>query len=171
MTLSATARIPVQYSRRAAGHISSAYRAPRVSFVPGKKPRSSYAKRLGITYQKKVEVRLCTELSRVELQPHFRFVSGGVAQSAFPDAMIDLGSSIVLIEIKLKHTYDAWAQLTRLYLPILKYMYPGTPIRRLEICKNYDPAIILPEPFDLIQDLGEWIAKPRNSYGVLIWGR
>lgn len=165
--------LPVQYSKRSAmGGLSAAFRAPPINFSHFACRRSSYAKRLGIAYQKKVEVFLTLELPKVEFQPHFRFSRvGREAESCFPDAIIDRGSSIVIVEIKLRHTYDAYAQLTRLYSPVVSKIYEGSEIRRLEICKQYDPAVKLPEPVDLITDLNEWLMRDKPNYGVYIWGK
>lgn len=162
--------LPIQYSKRSASGLTAAFRAPGVKFP--QQPKMSYAKKLGIKYQRKVEIMLRMEFPKIEFQPHFRFSrQGRPPESCFPDAIIDEGSRVTIIEIKYRHTYDAYAQLTYLYSPVVGRVYEGAEIRRLEICKNYDTAVKLPEEKDAFFNLQEWIMKPKVNYGVLIWGR
>jgi hypothetical protein len=162
--------LPVKYSKRSASGLTAAFRAPGVKFPQDRK--MSYAKRQGLKYQKKVEIFLRASLSKIEFQPHFRFsVSRRPPESCFPDCIIDEGSRVTIIEIKYRHTYDAYAQLTFLYAPVVGRVYDGAEIRRLEICKQFDTAVRLPEATDVFYNLEEWLARPKVNYGVLIWGR
>jgi hypothetical protein len=160
--------LPLQYATRTALSCSEAYRAPNI--LRPQVGRKSYAKKLGLRFEKKVSTALAGRY-KVELQPHYRFLQGEKLQSAFPDVLLHLPDAIVIAECKLRHTYDAWNQLTNLYLPILRKAHPGVALRRLEIVRNYDPSVRLPEPADVTFDLDGWLRDPKESYGVLIWGR
>jgi hypothetical protein len=162
--------LPIQYSKRTSSGLTAAFRSSDVRFP--QQPRLSYAKKLGIKYQRQVEIMLRASLKSIEFQPHFRFSrKNRPMESCFPDAIIDEGTRVTIVEIKYRHTYDAYAQLTNLYLPIIKHVYDGAEIRRLEICKNYDTSVQLPEEKDAFFNLEEWMKKPKVNYGVLIWGR
>ena len=80
------------------------------------------------------------------VEPCFRFSNGHRSRFCFPDALLLLPalSFDLLIEIKTRHTYDAWHQLRRLYEPVVTKA-TGREVKLLEIVKNYDPAIALPE--------------------------
>ncbi len=165
--------VPLQhYKRTISGPVLSAFRSQQPA-PPAFRGRS-YAKNLGIKFQKQIEVALRATLEHVEFQPHFRFENGrGAYESIFPDALIPATDHTTIVEIKLRHSYDGWSQLTRCYLPVVECVYPGRRLRRLEICKNYDPQIKLPEPTDVLgpEELESWLESPSRNYGILIWGR
>lgn len=58
---------------------------------------------------------------------------------------------IIICEIKLRHTPQAWYQLYEVYKPVLQKMFPGHlwSIRCMEICKWYDVATAFPAPHQL----------------------
>lgn len=83
-----------------------------------------------------------------------------------PDGLLKIGSDLVIIEIKLRHTERAWWQLSRLYLPVLTQLVrPGTKIFRAEICRSYDPQEVFPD-HDTVSSLHK---LPLNRVGVLTW--
>lgn len=166
--------LPIQHSRRTApaGSIVSAFRAPAISFVHPKHKKVSAAKKLGIAFEKRAYRWLRFEIEKFEAQPHFRFqLAGHSPESCFPDALITRGNVVTIVEIKLRHTYDGYFQLTRLYYPVVQHAFRGCEVRRLEIVKSYDPGVTLPEQVDVVGDLRAWLASPRVNYGILILGR
>lgn len=54
-----------------------------------------------------------------------------------------------LVEIKYRHTADAWWQLWRLYLPVIRVLLPEYSYACLEICKWFDPQTAFPEALAL----------------------
>lgn len=55
---------------------------------------------------------------------------------AQPDAYILTEKFIWLLEIKRTQTSLAGAQMRYLYEPLLKFLYPGLPIIKVQVCKN-----------------------------------
>lgn len=54
--------------------------------------------------------------------------------------------TIVIVEFKLRHTSEAYYQLTQLYAPVLSHLFPR-PLWRLGLCEVvrwYDPSTIFP---------------------------
>lgn len=76
--------------------------------------------------------------------------------------------SIIVVEVKLKHTADAFWQVERLYLPILSKVFEGRKwrFRKLEVVKWFDPASYFPCDPQLVQDPE---LTPRTGMGVHIW--
>lgn len=74
-----------------------------------------------------------------------------------------------LIEIKLRHSGDAWWQLNRFYRPIVDRAFGGAfELHHLEIVQNYDPRVRLPNPQSVLLDLDEvWGLRP-HFHPVLI---
>ncbi len=162
---------PLQHSLRSATLVNSAWRAPPFEF-PKPKGKLTAAKAAGIRYQKKAEARLLESFPKAQLQPHFKFSTPSGTESCFPDALIDLGTTVVIVEIKLRHTYDGWFQLTHLYLPVLSKVYQGATFLRLEVCKNYDPLVCLPEEYELTVDPLKWVeSSSRKSFAIAVWGK
>lgn len=168
----ASAKLPLGYNRTAAGNITEAYKAPSTPYRGAAfNPKSVAAKR-GLKFEQKASKALC-ELQlniEVEKQPHFRFVLNGVPQSIYPDALVTcrIHDILTIVEIKYNHTYDGWNQLTNLYAPVLSRVYAPRPIRRLEIVKQFNPGVRLPEQVKQVLDLNEWLESDNLDYGVHI---
>jgi len=77
--------------------------------------------------------------------------------------------TITICEMKLRHTFDSWYQLKFLYGPVVKKAFPGWQIRKLEICKTYEPGLEFPEPFVIVQEF-EKFNSAGAELGVWIWG-
>jgi len=74
--------------------------------------------------------------------------------------------TITIVEIKLKHTSEAYHQVKNLYAPILKAIFPRWQLRAVEMVKWYDGTEYFPAEYTMIDDLG---LPPRNGFGVHIW--
>lgn len=65
-----------------------------------------------------------------------------------PDGLlVDLHQGmVILIEIKYRHTADAWWGLWKLYRPVMEMLLPNTlwQYRCLELVKWYDPSTVFP---------------------------
>jgi len=92
--------------------------------------------------------------------------------TAIPDGLLlsEDRRILLIIELKLRHSTDAWFQLNRFYLPILRRAI-GTSLvlRTLEICRYYDPGVRLPEEKKLLLGVEEAFRLERGIHPVLIW--
>ena len=75
---------------------------------------------------------------------------------------------IVIIEIKLRHTSDAWWQLRHLYEPVVRKLFGDTQWRYglVEIVRWFDPAVPFPEKFQKLKTISH--IQP-GRLGVHIW--
>jgi hypothetical protein len=89
-----------------------------------------------------------------------------------PDGLIiDARAGIVyLIEVKLKHCPEAYWQMRRLYLPLLRYLFPPSlwEIRCCEVVRWYDCDVRWPEPHVLREKI---LDTPRDTISVHIYNR
>lgn len=94
---------------------------------------------------------------RNELKPRFCQTDGLLFNAAT--------GTLVVCEVKLRHTSDAFFQLDRLYQPVLAKAFPQFKIACLEITRWYDPAI----PFPVVPQLvPNELQAPVNAFGVRI---
>ena len=91
---------------------------------------------------------------------------------AIPDGLLLSGDgrSLLCIEIKLRHSSDAWFQLNRFYLPILRRVV-GNSLRLFgaEICLHYDPAARVPVEKTIVSKLEDAFKADPKMHCVLLW--
>lgn len=87
-----------------------------------------------------------------------------------PDGLLVDKDEVVVVEIKLRHTMDAWFQLRQLYEPVIKKALRRERIRLVEVCKWYVPETKFPEKYEPVQTMEEFLGS-REEFGVVIWGR
>lgn len=131
------------------------------------------AQRAGLRYEAKVIKHLS------ELLPHFIshlpfiFYSDGVRERCIPDGLAFSEASypqLTVIEIKHRHTADAWFQLNNLYLPVVRKAFPRHKLKLLEVCTCFDPDISIPAVVTQVDDLREWVNEmPTGEFGVYSW--
>ena len=63
---------------------------------------------------------------------------------AIPDGILRLDGTVIVIEVKLCHTVAVWPQLMERYAPLVRVLTPGAPLRTVEVCRSYDPAVNVP---------------------------
>lgn len=128
----------------------------------------SYSQKAGIAYEERVhDVLSAIYGSAYRVTPSILFQESRRLRRAIPDGLLHLGTTLVLIEVKLSHTEKAWWQLRRLYGPLCAALaVPGTTIQYAEICRSYDPEVAFPEPHDVVTSLHK---LPLNRVGVLQW--
>lgn len=51
---------------------------------------------------------------------------------------------LTIIEAKIKHCIEAYVQLERLYLPVVRKRFPGWNVATCEVVKWFDPATDFP---------------------------
>lgn len=77
-------------------------------------------------------------------------------------AVNETREEILLVEIKLTRVARAWWQLNELYVPMLRFLYPGYAIACVEIASRVE-LIVTPGEVSVIHSLGD--AKPgRTSF-------
>jgi hypothetical protein len=87
-----------------------------------------------------------------------------------PDGLIFLRDRVAIVEVKLTHVPDAWWQLRRLYEPVVKRIFPSRRLTLIEVCRYFDPFVMMPEHIGMLQSLPE-IATEERSEPIkgLIW--
>lgn len=149
----------------------------RIEFGPAANlppPRHAAAK-LGVRFEKKV----CAALRRVHGDAFldglpFSFQTCNKRGRAVPDGLLfsQTERAVVLIEIKLRHTGDAWWQLERFYQPIVCEAFRLFQVIPLEICKYFDPSVRLPKPTAFVSCAEEALSIRSEAYHpVLIWSQ
>ena len=87
-----------------------------------------------------------------------------------PDFLLETPDAILLCEIKLSHTLDAFWQLEHLYGPVVSQLFPEKLLRKIEITRSFDPAILFPKPMRLFFSFEQILRTPGNSaIEVLQW--
>ena len=138
-----------------------------------KRSRSTEAQAAGIRYERKAQAYLCTTFPHHYIAgPWFSYQRGDEAKRIWcqPDGLlIDIKVGyICLIEIKLRHTSDAWWQTRHLYLPVIKSLFGEETWRYgiIEVVRWYDPDIQFPERYKLVPELNRVCPE---KFGVHIW--
>lgn len=160
---------PPVYLRLPQGEISHA--SPASNPFAGRRSHRSGAQKAGLAYQKRVGAWLTASVgaSSVLAGSWYSYTDcsnrRGYCQ---PDFILSHEfETLVVVEAKLRWTADAWWQLTKLYLPVLRSVHRGLPsLLRLTVCRSYDPAIRIEEPVNLIDTLGE--VRP-DAFNVMVW--
>lgn len=139
------------------------------------------AARMGLRFEKKVVEALCQRYSTsFATGVPFSFMEVSRAGSysrpstAIPDGLLlgPDGRSLCIVEIKLRHTGDAWFQLNQFYLPIVRAAIRGAfHLRTLEICANYDPGIKFPGGTAILDSIDEVWTVPAQRHPVFLWDR
>ncbi len=163
--------MPAAY-RRKAGNVMTAQLLDYALHSGKKKGKLSPAQKAGLAYEKKVLAHLLLDLDDCQFHPALKFSSRqGFYEYCIPDAIAwnDRRDILTVIEIKSRHTRDAWMQLNNLYLPVVRAIWPQKHINLLEICRDYEPGNVLPGASVLVEDVSMWIEKAQQKYGVLPW--
>jgi len=139
-------------------------------------PRLKGAARRGINYERNVHRHLGQYFSPERQGPlyisgrwiAFRTRLGPEWRWAQPDGLlIDYANNlIVIIEIKLSHTQNAWWGLRRLYEPLIRFIFGDQwNYAVCEVTRWYDPAVAWPEKYTFIRDPS---MLRRNEFGVMM---
>lgn len=108
----------------------------------------------GLRFEARVTAALHSAFpARFVSQLPFSFQTNSKRGRAIPDGILlsQRERAACIIEIKARHTSDAWWQLERFYAPIIREALPGFRICLLEICGVYDPAVKLPKAAALLE--------------------
>lgn len=179
--LSASGTLPLTARGPSVGQGFRAPRPPRGIYLPQGTPSNvslggilppsggrTVVQRLGLAYEQKVQdVLAAIYADRFVCDMPILFEDRRGLHRCIPDGILRLdATSIVIIEVKLRHTSRAWWQLERLYCPVIRALVgPAARIFRAEICRSYDPD----EEFGA-HSLCESLHKlPISQPGVLQW--
>lgn len=126
----------------------------------------------GIRYERKAQAYL------QELYPDtyvaspwlmFRMAYEPLLRWCQPDGLlfdIERGE-ITIVEIKLRHMKEAYTQITGIYHPVLRSIFPiPWTFRHLEVTRFYDPAVPFPARIQLVSDP---MLTPKSVFGVHIY--
>ena len=145
------------------------------------KPTSQAAQR-GLRYEKKVLSHLLKTFgNRLVAGPLFTFKEEGYyltgkghpyppARKAYPDALLFSSDyrAVCVVECKFRHTGDAWHQLNKFYLPIVRAALPWFRVCVLEVVASYDPSQRLPQPVAFVNDVNEAFATREAFHPVYV---
>lgn len=158
------------YFTRKAGELLSAHVAFKQS--PPKPRPASIAARLGLRFEAKCLKRLQAEFG-IRFASHICFgfqslTEGG--RSIIPDGLIFSPDyrTVTIVEVKLRHTTDAFFQLHDMYLPIVRRALPGFRVTGLELVLYYDPRLVLPKSKAIISHPREAISISNVYHPILI---
>lgn len=163
---------------RPAGNIIEAEFASCPPFAKPKKTKNK-ARADGLRYERKVHDHLADRFEDTcVLGPWIKFLSKnnpkrrGKPLYCQPDALlVDLKrGEITVVEIKLKHTSDAWWQVKQLYTPLVSFIFgEGFTYRAIEITKWFDADTKFPERFEFLDNLSQIPSRPASTFHVHIW--
>lgn len=118
--------------------------------------RGSAAKKAGLRYERKV-ISLLNECFE-GLLPHqwFKWTDEtGVPRWCQTDAVLPCADGVIIFEVKIRGTGDAWWQLHQKYRPVVEQAI-GKPARALvQICRSFDPAVPYPCEVHHLEDISQ----------------
>lgn len=165
---------PNMYFRRKAGEVQSAWPQWNGSapFAGKTGNRRSAAQRAGLRYEAKALKHLDQVLPLFLSHLPFCFLAEYGAERCIPDGVAISSrdrSLLTLIEIKHRHSADAWFQLKYLYWPVVRAAFPRHRIQLLEVCGSYDPAVNVPDRQTYVDDLLSYVEKGGEQFAVYPW--
>lgn len=126
----------------------------------------SGSQKAGLRYERSACRYLKATFPNVLIGRAIHFVDELGPRTCIPDAVIHCPQFVIVVEIKLQHMPEAWWQLRRLYEPVLKVIYPGSPIACVEMVRSFDASMPFPEKVDFFDDLHD--VNP-DKFGVFRW--
>lgn len=98
----------------------------------------------------------------------FRYSISNQSVFCIPDGLILYKNELILVEVKLTHTPQAWFQLQNLYFPVVEKAL-GRKVRGVEVVKWFHPEVRFPEPVKVFRSLESFLITDERM-GVVIWG-
>lgn len=95
--------------------------------------------------------------------------TGRVLRWAQPDGLlIDYRAGLItILEMKIRHTENAWWALRHLYEPLIGFLFgPSWRVASCEVVRWFDPAVPWPEPYRRVAEPA--LLRP-GELGVHIW--
>lgn len=165
--------IQATFTKRTAGNLTFA--VPLWGVCPPVSKGQSVAQINGLRYEAQVLRLLEDRFPLAVSHLGFRYVSDGRSYTCWPDAIVfnERLKIINVVEVKWRHTVDAWVHFKELYLPVIKKAFPSCSVHAIEVCKAYDPNVRLPGQPKIMTDLKQLedvlLGKMPSAYSVLIW--
>ena len=136
--------------------------------------RARGAKARGVSYERKVHgylERFCATqvgmLYRREQWVEFVDLSGK-RWCQIDGLMVDtIKKHVTIVEVKYKHCSDAWWQLWRLYLPVVRAIYKEYSHACLEVVRWFDPATAFPSEIQSVRLPSDLLLG--HVIGVHVW--
>lgn len=132
----------------------------RLPFLCKKQRIGKGAKADGIRYEKKAQQKLQEMYGGSYLaSPWFSYrkTPNGRLCIRQPDGLVfDFHRGIIfIVEIKLRHTADAWTQIRRVYEPLVRAAFPRHlwEIRVCEVVRWFDPHTYFPEDISMVESV------------------
>lgn len=114
----------------------------------GKKVRVHGARAAGIRYEKKIHEEMLRRYPKHYVNnPWIRFIDGMHTRWCQPDGLLidHVQGQIIIVEVKYRHTGEAWWKLQKLYLPVLTELFGADwTYRCVEIVRWYEADTIFP---------------------------
>lgn len=171
MTAAAPLILPPRRFRPAGGVSEARFSHSPPPFIRPKKRRGS--RRRGQLYEARVHEALGERFGDWYLpNPWLQFWQADSLRDRWcqVDGLIFLPEilQVIIVEVKLHHTAQAWWQLERLYRPVLETIFlPGAwKMSSLELVRFYDPMTPFPERPAMIPDV---LMSEPGRFAVHIW--
>ncbi len=131
---------------------------------PGSK---TAAQKQGKRYEAKIlkKTDLFTSVTSLK-SPWLQYIDAQGLRFCQPDLLLFYKDIIVLCEIKLSHTANAYFQLEGLYRPVVERLFPGYTVLSLEITRSFDPGIRFPEEFFLYFSMEDFLIDLTTSLSM-----
>lgn len=127
------------------------------------------AQRAGRRYEKKALGHLASVLGRgFDPSRWFKFYDGTKLRFCQVDGLLRVGEDVVIFEVKIGFTADAWWQLRRLYEPVVRVALNPKRVDLVVVCRSFDPAVAFPEPYEKTELLAGW-REALTKIGVFQW--
>jgi hypothetical protein len=97
----------------------------------------------------------------------FRYYTELGERFCIPDGVFVFENEVVVVEIKLQHTLQAWFQITKLYFPVLEKAF-NLPVRGVEVVRWFNKEIRFPSELLVVPDLRTFL-QAKNKLGVCLW--
>lgn len=117
--------------------------------------RGNGAQRAGLRYERKVLDLLCELFPETKKSPWFEFNDPHTSCPRWcqPDAMLKTEDGLILFEVKIRFTSDAWFQLEQLYRPVVERALLRPVNATVVICRTFDPAVQFPVPITHLSEI------------------
>lgn len=120
------------------------------------------ARKRGLSYEEQALTLLSQRYPTIWIHPVIKFYDDSGLRMAIPDALLidPEYNTVVLFEVKIRHTLDAYWQLWKLYKPLLEALRYGK-VYCVEVVKSYDPSCVWPVECELVDDLSHGYSPDR----------
>jgi hypothetical protein len=89
-----------------------------------------------------------------------------------PDGLLEVNNLLIIVEIKVNFSSDAWWQLRKLYEPVVKCALKPSRLALAIVCRSFDPVVPFPERPFILPAVGALCGRPEWDYtriGVVQW--